>query len=505
MKTSLNYLFSVLTFFLLTIPSLNARLHLPAIIGDHMVLKQKSEVPLWGWEDSNTIIQVVTSWNGKTYQTKSDNEGGWKIFVKTPSAGGPHSITINGKNTVQLSDIMIGEVWLSSGQSNMEWTLKRDAKADSTLKYANNPNIRLFKVPRQISETEQKNFAGNASWKISSPESAAEFSAMTYYFASDIQKKLNVPVGVINASWGGVGIETWISREATFSDSELQKPAERWAEWLIEYPKDSIKYEQDKLSWKEDSIKGVKRARPQEPRSVVAISRPHRKYSVLYNGMIAPCIPYAITGILWYQGTSNVNWPDEYEHQLNTLIQSWRKAWGQGDFCALVGQLTVFGYSSPENAALLREAQLNQRKLKNTYVFCSIDLGMLNDVHPPAKLPYGQRFAYLALNKVYKIKDVPFTSPILQSVKKKDNELIICLKNARGLHISGNKLNDIFISYDGKDYQPATATIENNKLVVSCPGISSTISVKYAWDNPVNPNLYNGDGLPVFPFKYKIK
>ncbi len=481
--------------------SMSADIQLPAIIGNHMVLKQKGSVPLWGKEDAGTPISIYTSWNKKTYSTISDLKGDWKINIKTPVAGGPYEVIIKGKNTVTLTDVLIGEVWLSSGQSNMEFTLKRDKQAKTALEDANNhPTIRLFKVQRQVCEQIQENFAPNTSWKICSKETAAGFSAMTYYFAVQLQEKLHVPIGLINASWGGTGIEAWISDTVQQSDTLLQKPIERWNNWLISYKTDSLNYENEKLRWKTDSINGIKRKRPQEPQGLIAINRPHRKPGVLYNGMIAPCIPYALTGILWYQGTSNVNFADEYEHQLNTLIQSWRKAWGE-DFDALIGQLTAYDYASSDNASILREAQLNQRKLKNTYVFCSIDSGDLKDVHPVNKFPYGERFSFLALSKVYHFKDVPFTSPIFKSMKQQSGTLVISFENNKGLYIKGEKLNDIFISTDGTNFLPALAKVENNKLIVYHPDIQSPVAVKYAWNNTVDANLYNGDNLPAFPFR----
>lgn len=493
-------------FLLLSVLSVtvNARIKLPAIIGDNMVLKQKANVPLWGWEEPGTSVTVYTEWNKKQYTTKTDANGEWRIYVKTPFAGGPYNIRIVGENEVSLNNVLIGEVWLGSGQSNMEWTLRRDKNAAKAFEHIDNPNIRLFKVPRQVSDTPQKEFGGDSSWKICDKESAENFSAMTYYFAENLYKKLGVPIGIINASWGGTGIEAWISNSVIFSDEVLQKPADRWQHWLSVYQSDSLKYEQDKAAWRQDSIKGVQRSRPKEPQSLISINRPHRQHGVLYNGMISPCVPYALTGILWYQGTSNVNWADEYEYQLNSLITSWRKAWGLENMYALVGQLTAYDYALPDNASILRQAQLNQRKLKNTYVFCSIDLGMAKEIHPPQKIHYGERFAYLALNKVYDKKFIPFTSPILKKVDRKGNSLIISFEYADKLYIKGEKLNDIFISEDGENFVPANASVQDNKLIVSQEGVNRPIALKYAWNNTVNANLYNGDDLPAFPFNYII-
>lgn len=493
-----------LLFVLLSIISLNARIKLSGIISDNMVLKQKANIPLWGWENPGTTVTVFTGWDNKRYSIKTSSYGEWKIYIKTPSAGGPYTITIEGENKLSLKNVLIGEVWLSSGQSNMEWTLRRDKDAAIAFESVDNPNIRLFKVPRQVSDFPQKEFGGDASWKICNKESAENFSAMTYYFAANLYKKLGIPIGIINASWGGTGIEAWISNQVIFSDSILQKPADRWQYWLSVYSADSLKYEQDKAAWKQDSIKGIKKSRPKEPQSLVSINRPHRKHGVLYNGMISPCIPYALTGILWYQGTSNVNWANEYEYQLSSLITSWRKSWDIDNLYALVGQLTAYNYASPDNASILRQAQLNQRKLKNTYVFCSIDLGEAKEIHPPKKIQYGERFAYLALNKVYKIKNIPFTSPILKKVERKDNSLIISFEYAEGLKIKGDKLNDIFISEDGINFVPADTYIHNNKLIVYKDNIKQPVAVKYAWNNTVNANLFNGNDLPAFPFSYSL-
>lgn len=481
---------------------INAQIRLPGIISDNMVLKQKSNVPLWGWEKPETTVVISTSWDSKKYTVNTTSDGEWKTYIKTPSAGGPYTITIDGTNSISLKNVLIGEVWLSSGQSNMEWTLRRDKDVNTAYGTGDNPNIRLFKVPRQVSDTSQKEFGDNVSWMVCNKESAANFSAMTYYFATHLYEKLKIPIGIINASWGGTGIEAWISDDVIFSDSILEKPAKRWQQWLKEYKSDSLKYEQEKNAWKKDSTDGIKRSRPKEPQSLISINRPHRKHGVLYNGMIAPCVPYALTGILWYQGTSNVNWADEYEYQLSSLIGSWRKAWNSNKLYALVGQLTAYDYATPDNASILRQAQLNQRKLKNTYIFCSIDLGEAKEIHPPAKKHYGERFAFLALNKVYGVKNIPFTSPILKKVKREGSSLIISFDYGDGLKIKGEKLNDIFVSEDGSNFVPAKAYIKDNKLIVYQDGIKQPFAVRYAWNNTVNANLYNGNNLPAFPFNY---
>lgn len=492
--------FILFTFFALSVNSF-AEIRLPDIISDHMVLKQKSSVPLWGLETPGKQVSVTTSWDRKIYKVKADNQGNWKVLVKTPTGGGPYEIEISGTSKIKITDVLIGEVWISSGQSNMAFRMGSDKQARKMLPKATNKLIRTFKPARIIAQEERTSFsAGKTKWNISSPETVSEFSAMTYYFALELQEKLQVPVGVINVSWGGVSIESWLPKTAILSDPILQRSVARWKKWTADNQIDSPNFVKDSLEY----VKTKQGTKPKLPQSVYMARRPHRQHSVLYNGMTAPLVPFAFSGILWYQGTSSVAWAEEYELQLNALIKTWRSAFNDPNLPVIIGQLTAFEYDEAK-AYELRNAQLNQRKLKNTWVFCSMDLGDLNDVHPTNKQPYGQRFAGLALNKVYNQTGVLAMCPSFKEMKAKEDKLIISFNDANGLYSAGGSPAQVYIAgVDGK-FVKAQAEVVNDQLVVSAEGLKEPKHVRYLYYNTVNVQLYNGAKLPLFPFEASLK
>ncbi len=473
-----------------------ADIELPAIIGDHMVLKQNSTVALWGTESPGTKLAITVSWDNETYETMVGKDGKWLTWVNTPSAGGPYTIHFKGNSQVTINDVLIGEVWLSSGQSNMQRVMSKDTQAETMLPQASNSNIRLFKVGRQKSEVEVDYFAEGTIWEICSPESAADFSAMSYYFALDLHDQLNVPVGIINASWSGTPIESWISTMATISDSLLEKAVKRWDAWEKNYAQDKADYTRELTKFRQKEIK----ERPRKPQSVLMIERDFKKYGVLYNGMIAPCTPYTLSGVLWYQGSANVGRAEEYEHQLTSLIHTWRSAFNNKDLPVIIGQLTVYKSYDLSKGFMLRMAQLNQNKIPNAYVFCTMDIGLLDDLHPPHKQPYGERFSALALNKIYGRKDIPCMCPQMKEVKIENSTLEISFYDGEGLYIKGEKLEDIFIAGEDGKFFPADVKIRENKLIVSHPDISKPKIVRYLFNNTDKANLFNAAGLPAFPF-----
>lgn len=479
---------------------IKADILLPAIIADHMVLKRNSVVALWGTEIPGAKITITVSWDDKIYETVADKQGKWISRVNTPSAGGPYTIHFSGNNQVRVNDVLIGEVWLSSGQSNMQWIMSRDSQAETMLPQANNSNIRLFKVGRQKSETEEDEFAEGTVWEICSPRSVANFSAMSYYFALDLHGQLDVPVGIINASWGGTPIESWISTTTIMSDPILEKAVKRWDALEKSYEQDNADYIRKLKKFRQGEIKN----NPQKPQSVLMIERDFRKYGVLYNGMIAPCTPYTISGVLWYQGTANVGFAHEYEYQLASLIRTWRSTFNNEELPVIIGQLTVYKGYDLLNGYTLRMAQLNQNKIPNTYVFCTMDIGLLNDLHPPHKQPYGQRFAAMALNKVYGQKDIPCMCPQMKEVKIENSTLEISFYDGEGLYIKGEKLEDIFIAGEDGKFFPADVKIRGNKLIVSHTDISKPKIVRYLFNNTDKANLFNAADLPVFPFVVEI-
>ena len=266
------------TIILLCTLTAKAAIQLPSVIGDHMVLKQNSVVALWGTEIPGTKLTIFVSWDSKTYETIVNEKGKWISWINTPSAGGPYTICLSGKNQVTISDVLIGEVWLSSGQSNMELIMSKDSEAETMIKQANNSSIRLFKVGRQKSDTTVDHFAEGTVWKVCDSESVADFSAMSYYFALDLYTHLGVPVGIINASWGGTPIESWIPTITIMSDTLLQNVVERWDIWEKDYSRDYADYSKKLEMFKQGEVK----IRPKKPESVRMIENDFRKHGVFH-------------------------------------------------------------------------------------------------------------------------------------------------------------------------------------------------------------------------------
>lgn len=507
MKMSFNFKIDRIVFFLFlgfSLIDLRAEIVLPSLIGDNMVLKQKSEVAIWGWDTPGTDVRIETGWNNKKYKATAGPDGKWSLYVSTPKAGGPFRICIDGSTRVELNNVMIGEVWFTSGQSNMGWSIAEEKNSENVLKSAEHPDIRMFHVPHQISDQKDMMFQKQTSWKSCNAKSVKYFSAMSYYFAVFLQEKLNIPIGIISASWAGTGIESWLPYDLQESDSKLSNPIDRWTMWKNAYSSDSAMYSEKMLVWKNDTARGIVKEPVKMPKSVHMIERPHCKPGSLYNAMVYPCMPYTISGLIWYQGENSVEWADEYEYQLQSLIDSWRGGFGT-DFPVLVGQLTNFNYPSAEKAAVVRAAQLKAGEKKDTYVICTIDIGNPNDVHPNDKVPFGRRFADIALDKVYG-KEAPSDYPIAKCALKKGNEIIVQFKYAKGLNIKGDVLDDVVV-YDteGNKLKVMKTYIDKDKLVISGTDMQSAVKVSYAVDNDVKANLYNGENLPAFPFILPVK
>lgn len=482
---------------------LSAETTLPALIGDHMVLKQKSKVALWGWDCPGTDMLVRTSWNNRVYRAQADSHGKWSVSVATPEAGGPYRIFIHGTDTIELKNVLIGEVWFTSGQSNMGWSVNEEKRGEDVMKSAAHPNVRLFHVPRQVADRPERGFKKGASWKECNAASVRHFSAMSYYFATLLQENLGVPVGIISASWAGTGIESWLSADLQNADESLRVAVDRWHTWENDFLQDSIDYA-GRLSAEKDRGTGEAAAKSvRKPKSMHMLQRPHCKPGALYNGMIAPCLPFTLSGFIWYQGENSVEWAEAYQYQLQKLIDSWREGF-RGDAPMLVGQLTNFNYPSPERAAIVREAQLKAQEQKDTHVICTIDIGNNDDVHPDNKLPFGQRFVAMALNKVYR-KPAAADYPIAEKAVAKADRIILHFRHAKELHIQGGSLNDMqAVDRTGKRIE-VTVTAAGNKLIMQGSGVGNVAKVSYAVGPDVKANLYNEKDLPAFPFTLLVE
>lgn len=443
-----------------------AEIKLPAIFNDHMVLQQQTDAAIWGTATPNETIELITSWNNKTYSTKADNKGKWKLKVETPDAGGPYDITISDGKTLKLNNILIGEVWVCSGQSNMFMPLKGFNNqpilgSNKTIATATNDHIRLFSVERDASLEKLEDFSGE--WLACNPKNVSNFSATAYYFGKMLQEVLQVPVGLICSSWGGTRVEPWISENGLKS-----------FDWV---PKPTIN--------KDGKVT-------------------QRIPTALFNAMIRPMVGYTIKGALWYQGESNRNEPDKYSKLLPGLINNWRNEWGIGDFPFYFAQIAPYDYgTSGLNSALLREAQLKaSTAVKNTGMACLMDIGEKNNIHPANKQVGGERFAHLALAKTYGIEGVAYSGPILKDMIIEGPIIKLTFDYAKnGLNTFGKELVSFKIAGKNKRFYTANATINWQGITLFSAFVKEPVAVRYAFDDFVIGELYNTEGLPASSFR----
>lgn len=457
-------------------PNLCGEIKLPAIFGNNMVLQQQTDAAFWGSAANNKTVTVSTSWNKKSYSVSAGRDGKWKLKVSTPSAGGPYEVTISDGITLRLKNVMIGEVWVCSGQSNMEMPMKgfKCQPVNGSLEaimISSNKNIRLFTVARGTSINPLNDFSGD--WKLCEPENVSEFSATAYYFGLMLQKALNVPVGLINSSWGGTSIEPWIG------EGGIKK-----FDWVTLPEK-----------------KPVENLNPQSP-------------TVLFNAMINPIVGYAIRGAIWYQGesTRNRNNPKGYQKLLPGLIENWRSLWGIGEFPFYYVQIAPFDYGPGSlNSAFQREAQLKaSTAIPNIGMACIMDIGEKDFIHPANKKAGADRLAFLALAQTYGQKGIACKSPAMKEMKIADGLVKLTFDNApNGLTSYNKELSCFEIAGSNKRFFPARAFITGYGATVNLPlGVTvmsplvpEPVAVRYAFKDFVVGDLFSTEGIPVSSFR----
>ncbi len=466
-----------------------ADVKLPAIISDGMVLQQGMAVPLWGWADEGESVTVEFQ---KQKVTATAKGGKWLVRLKSLKAGGPFTLTVSGKNKIELKNVLVGEVWICGGQSNMQWRLNQTDNAEAEIAGAKYPMIRLFTAPR--SEVDAPAADVKADWKECSPETVATFSAVGYYFGRDLHKARNVPIGLINNAVGGSPAESWTSAGVLNADAEYKQ-------FAAEYPKRMEKYEEAMAKHREDAEKAKAENKP-APR---APGKPWMP-SGLYNGMLSPLAPYAIKGVIWYQGESNATRAYQYRRLFPTMILDWRSLWAQGDFPFLFVQLAAFGPNSQKTGesdwAELREAQLMTLSASpKTGMALAIDVGTYDDIHPRNKQPVGARLALTARAVAYGEKIV-HSGPVYQSMKAEGDKVVLSFKHTGGgLEARGGELKGFIIAGDDKVWREAKAEINGDRVIVSSPEVAKPAAVRYAWAKYPTCNLYNKEGLPATPFR----
>jgi sialate O-acetylesterase len=458
-----------------------------------MVLQQGMLVTVWGWADDGDMVTVKFRGQKVTVEVKDLK---WCAVLRRLKAGGPDVLTVSTKTqNIQLANVLVGEVWVCSGQSNMEFPLKNSFEAASDVASATNTQIRLFKVPRN--RLDSPTIVIKSAWEELSPQSAEWFSAVGYYFGRELQKARKVPVGLIGTYWGGTPAEAWISRPALESNARYQAEIlDTGAAAVRAWRPRMEAYEKEKAAAEKAGETFKKRA-PGQPWAGAE----------LYNGMIAPLFPFAIKGAIWYQGESNAPRAEQYRSLFPDMIRCWRRSWGEPEFPFLCVQLAPFRAIKPEPAesdwAELRDAQLLATKvLPNVGMAVITDVGNETNIHPTKKEPVGARLA-LAARAIAYGEHIEYSGPIYKSMEIKDNQAILSFTHiGRGLEARGGELKGFAICGDDRKWVWAKAEIRNGKrVVVSSPEITKPVAVRYGWaDYPV-VNLWNKDGLPASPFR----
>ena len=458
-------------------------LQLAGMFRNHMVFQRECDAAVWGTAKPGARVVVSPSWAKESFEATADKDGKWSTKVKTPAAGGPFKVAVkSGSQTKELSDVLVGEVWICSGQSNMQWKLRGfgvDHFKEDVQK-AKYPEIRFCEVPQVIALEGQDQVA--AKWTVCNPRSALAFSAVGYFFGSRLHQELDVPIGLISTNWGGSSAEAWVSPEV------LKKG----------FPEFNSQFATNEKLIEES---GVLYSRPKNkpPKGLN-----QRNPSVLYNSMLRPLISFSFRGVVWYQGESNVKRPAQYRTLFPALIRDWRTRWGRGDFPFYFVQIAPFAYKrDPYSAAFLREAQTMALAEPNTGMVVTMDIGNPGNIHPKQKKPVGERLALLALKNDYGQKNLVASGPLYAAHTVENGTIRLTFNGIGGGLVSrdAEPLTHFTIAGSDKSFVPAKAVIDGDTIVVSSDKVKEPKAVRFAWGSGDMPNLSNKDGLPASSFR----
>lgn len=475
----------------------------PAVLfTDHAVLQRGKPVPVWGRADAGEKVSVTFA--GQSVETVADATGKWQVQLAPLAARNEGvELVIKGKNKITLADVVVGEVWLASGQSNMEYMVKQvhDAALEIPAS-AGNPLVRHIKINKVVGDASAS--MSTASWQAAGPATTGDFSAVGYYFALDIYRIMNVPVGIIGSNWGGTPIEAWMSPSAFAAAPEPAAQVQaRWAATLDNYPAAQKKYVASLAAWQADqaAAKAAKtpftKKKPRPPAGPGHQNTP----SGLYQGMIAPLVPYALRGAIWYQGEANAGRASEYNALFSALIQGWRSDFAQGDFPFYWVQLANYQQTGETNWALVREAQSKTLAVPGTGQAVVIDLGDANDIHPRNKRDVGRRLARLALARDYGMA-LADSGPVFAGAERTNQGLRVRFSQAEGgLFSPKNEITGFELAGADKVFKPARAAIEDGTILVYSPEVADPVAVRYAWQSSPEASVFNREGLPAAPFR----
>lgn len=494
-----NILFSSIFFVFLPL-FVNADVLLPAIFSDHMVLQADISVPVWGWADPGEKVEVTICNISKS--VVADNTGKWKAVFDTLKPGTDISLTVKGNNIINVKDVLVGQVWLCAGQSNMAFTVGGQERPND----ANFPHIRLFREDSLGEASPSEKCSGQ--WRVCSPESIKEFSGTAYFFGKNLHLALNQPIGLVVSAVGGTEIEKWTRFELQKDNPKMMMLVDEINKKASTYKPDVAKQQYEKrLAAYEESVAKAKADGTilPKPKDRPKLQRDPRcdLPGNLFNGKIAPLAPYGIRGIIWYQGEANAQSPAEathYSDQFATLIADYRKLWGRADLPFGWVQLPKFQHEKFLGWRELRESQLKTLRLPNTGMAITVDTGDAVKIHPDNKKVVGHRLALWARATVYS-HQVPYSGPIFNNFEKHGNEIICSFSHVNGLQMKGPASSGFQIAGNNKKWVPAIGKIVNEKVIVFSPEIADPIAVRYAWDDVPNGNLFNAAELPASPFR----
>ncbi len=510
--------YSFVLCFVFGLSSAFANIKLASPFCDHMVLQHNAIVPIWGWADAGETVTVKLGKQTKTII--ADANGKWMIKLAKIKAGGPYTLTVTGNNSIVINDVYAGEVWLCSGQSNMDMTVAREDRywcgvinEKEEVANANYPFIRVFDTDFTPNASPLNDVKG--SWEVISPKTVGHLSAAAYFFARDLQKKINMPIGLITTAFGASTAEAWIREEALAQDPTFKTLLDNFKTKIVKYDADTAAKATYKIAlekWKIDAAKAKTEGKDElrGPKNSDPIRDQHNPY-VLWNGMVAPLVPYTIRGALWYQGESNSPTASIYRQLMETLITDWRSQWGIGNFPFIYVQLANIGKdveTTPAKGgseAIKREAQLQNLSIANTAMVVAIDNADptdMNNVHPKNKQEIGRRLALAAEKIAYKQK-VAYAGPIYDKMEVTDNTILLSFKNTDGglMAKDSSGLKGFAIAGADKKFVWATATIKGNKVILSNANVAKPLAVRYGWGSNPPTSLYNKANLPASPFR----
>jgi sialate O-acetylesterase len=463
-----------------------------------MVLQQKTKVAVWGWAEPGEKVSVTPTWNNKVVQVTAGQDGKWLTYLPTGSAGGPYKISFKASNEITVENVLLGEVWLASGQSNMEFFVGKTKSPSYTgvLNYeqeiseANYPAIRQIDVANKNADEPQQDFKGD--WKICTPQTVDTFSAVAYYFARKIHLATGFPVGIINSTWGGTAIESWTKKEVLTADPDFKRTVDKYDSAVASYPRAASSYQAALNTWKLDTVK-PKPAQPVKP-------NPDKSPFRLYNAMIAALVPYTLAGVIWYQGENNAGNAVQYKRLFPAMINSWRSDFKNNALPFYFVQISPHRSQNP----MIREAQLyTYRTVPHTGIIVTTDNGDSLNIHPRNKKLVGERLSFWALQNEYGKKQEVVSGPLYQSMRIAGNTIRIRFDFVDGGLVSkdGNPLNEFTIAGATHQFVPAKAVVEGDEVVVSAENVTKPEAVRFAWRNVPDPNLFNKAGLPASPFR----